>query len=79
MEARNPFVKFKKIRQNVAQCRKKLKRGDPLVSSGFVGYRKKVKNGKGEGPYALSLHWPDFTLGFSGFRSYLKSGPDRSV
>ena len=28
----------------VAQCRKKIKRGDPLVSAGFVGYVKKVKN-----------------------------------
>ena len=30
--------------KKVAQCRKKIERGDPLVSSGFVGYVKKMKN-----------------------------------
>ena len=37
---------------------KKIEKGDPLVSSGFVGYVKKVKNERG-GPFALSLHWRD--------------------
>ena len=36
---------------------KKIEMGDPLVSSGFVGYVKRLKI-KG-GPFALSLHWPD--------------------
>ena len=31
---------------------KKIERGDPLVSSGFVGYVKKVKNERGK-PFAL--------------------------
>ena len=31
------------FRKKVAQCRKKIER-DPLVSSGFVGYVKIVKN-----------------------------------
>ena len=30
-----------------AQRQKKIERGDPLVSSGFVGYVKKVKNERG--------------------------------
>ena len=34
---------IKKFSKKVAQCRKKIKRGDPLVSAGFVGYVKKVK------------------------------------
>ena len=47
-------------------CRKKIEKGDPLVSSGFVGYLKKVKDERG--PFALSLHWPD--LGLGSFRSF---------
>ena len=38
----DPCETFKKFRK-VAQCRKKIERGDPLVSSGFVGYVKKEK------------------------------------
>ena len=34
---------------------KKIERGDPLESSGFLGYVKKVKNERG--PFAVSLHW----------------------
>ena len=37
--------KFSK--KKFAQCRKKIERGDPLESSGFVGYVKKVKNERG--------------------------------
>ena len=33
--------------QKKSQCRKKIERGDSLVSSGFVGYVKKVKNERG--------------------------------
>ena len=45
-------------------------KGDPLVSSGFVGYLKKVKR---KGAFALSFHWPDLALVISGVS--LKSGP----
>ena len=37
------FGTLKNFRKKVAQCRKKSK-GGPLVSAGFVGYVKKVKN-----------------------------------
>ena len=40
------FETLKNFRKKVAQCRKKI--GDPLVSSGFVGYVKKVKNERGD-------------------------------
>ena len=32
---------FKNFQKKVAQCRKKIERGDPLAPSGFVGYVKK--------------------------------------
>ena len=41
------FETLKNFRKKVAQCRKKIERGDPLVSSGFVGYVKIVKNERG--------------------------------
>ena len=41
------FETLKNFHKKVAQCRKKIERGDPLVSSGFVGYVKKVKNERG--------------------------------
>ena len=41
------FEKFKIFEKKFAQCRKKIERGDPLESSGFVGYVKKVKNERG--------------------------------
>ena len=50
------FEKLKIFEKKFAQCRKKIERGDPLESSGFVGYVKKVKKRKG-GPFAVSLHW----------------------
>ena len=34
------FETLKNFRKNVAQCREKIERGDPLVASGFVGYVK---------------------------------------
>ena len=37
-----------KIFEKFAQCRKKIESGDPLESSGFVGYVKKVKNERGD-------------------------------
>ena len=45
---------------------KKNRKGDPFVSSGFVGY---VKNERG-GPFALSFRWPDLASVVS-----VKSGP----
>ena len=43
-------LKFSKknFKENVAQCRKKIKRGDPLASDGFVDYVKKVQNERGD-------------------------------
>ena len=38
---------YKKFSKKVAQSRKKIERGDPLVSSGFVGYVIKLKNERG--------------------------------
>ena len=37
------FEILKLFEKKFAQCRKKIERGDPLESSGFVGYVKKVK------------------------------------
>ena len=39
---------LKNFQKEVAQCRKKIEREDPLVSSGFVGYVKIVKNERGD-------------------------------
>ena len=64
----DPIETFKKNRKKVAQCRKKIERGDSLVSSGFVGYLKKVKKMKG----GLSLHRPDLVIVVSGIS--LRSG-----
>ena len=41
------FETLKNFRRKVAQCRKKNRKGDPLVLSGFVGYVKIVKNERG--------------------------------
>ena len=63
------------FRKKVAQCRKKIERGDPLVSSGFVGYVKIAKNERG-GPFALisaDRAWP-YDSSFSSF-DCKKSGP----
>ena len=47
---------------------KKNERGDPLVSSGFVGYVKKVKNGRG----TLRTKFAKTGLGLSSFISFRK-------
>ena len=56
---------------------KKIERGDPLVSSGFVGYVKKVKNERGDHFAVISADrtW----LYGSSFSSFdcKKSGPIR--
>ena len=47
---------------------KKIERGDPLVSSGFVGYVKKVKNERGDFFALISADrtWP-YGSSFSSF------------
>ena len=37
------FETSQNFSKKVAQCQKQIERDDPLVSSGFVGYVKKVK------------------------------------
>ena len=56
---------------------KKIERGDPLVSSGFVGSVKKVKNERGD-PFALISTDRTWLYG-SSFSSFDcdKSGPIR--
>ena len=56
---------------------KKIERGDPLVSSGFVGYVKKVKNERGD-PFALisADRTRSYASSFSSF-DCKKSGPIR--
>ena len=71
------FETLKNFRKEVAQCRKKIERGDPLVSSGFVGYVEKVKNERGD-PFALisaDRTWP-YGSSFSSF-DCKKSDPIR--
>ena len=62
------FFEIFSFRKKSRTVPKKIQRGDPLVSSGSVGYVKKVKNERG--PFALVLHWSDLALG-----SFSKSGP----
>ena len=56
---------------------KKIERGDPLVSSGFVGYVKKVKNERRDTFALISADrtWP-YGSSFSSF-DCKKSGPIR--
>ena len=53
---------------------KKIESGDPLVSSGFVGYVKKVKNERGD-PFALIS--ADRTWPYGSSFDCQKSGPIR--
>ena len=62
----------KKFRKNVAQCQKNRK-GDPLVSFGFVCYLKKVKNERG----TLCTKFALAGFGPSGFRSFSKKPTDQ--
>ena len=67
----------KKSRTVPKKNEKKIKRGDPLVSSGFVGYGKIVKYERGD-PFALisaDRTWP-YGSSFSSF-DCKKSGPIR--
>ena len=44
---RDAFEKLKIFEKKIRTVPKKIERGDPLESSGFVGYVKKVKNERG--------------------------------
>ena len=52
------FRDIKKFSKKNRLLPNKIERGDPLVSSGFLGYVKKGVKKEG-GPFALSLHWPN--------------------
>ena len=68
---------LKNFREKVAQCRKKIKRGDPLVSAGFVGYLEKVKNDRGDPLRSVCLG-PFAGLGaLGGFRIVSKKWTDQ--
>ena len=56
-----PFGDIKKFSKKSHSTEKKIERGDPLVSSGFVGYVKKVKNERG-------TLWTKFALAGLGLR-----------
>ena len=56
-----PFGDIEKFSKKVAQCRKKTQRGDPIVSSGFVGFLEKEKNERG-------TLWTKFALAGLGLR-----------
>ena len=42
------FEKLKIFEKKIRSAEKKIERGDPLESSSFVGYVKKVKNERGD-------------------------------
>ena len=69
------FWDLKKFRKKIRTVPKKNWKGDPLVSSGFVGYVKKVKKWKG-GPFCTNFRWPDLASYASSF-DCKKSGPIR--
>ena len=62
---------MKNFRRKVAECRKKIKRGDPLVSSGFVAYVKNKKEGTHCTKFALA------GLGLSSFASFCEKWTDQ--
>ena len=71
------FETLANFRKKSRTMPKKIERGDPLVSSGFLGYVKKVKNERGD-PFALisaDRTWP-YGSSFSSF-DCKKSGPIR--
>ena len=71
------FETLKIFRKKSRTEPEKIERGDPLVSSGFVGYVKLVKNERGD-PFALisaDRTWP-YGSSFSSF-DCKKSGPIR--
>ena len=54
-------AKYQKIRREESFQKLKIERGDPLESSGFVGYVKKVKNERGDPLQyvCIGLTWPE--------------------
>ena len=64
-----PFGDIKNFRKKVAQCRKNPK-GDPLGTSGFVGFLGKIKNERG-------TLWTKFALALGGFRIVSKKWTDQ--
>ena len=63
------FWDIKKFSEKVSHgAEKKIEKGDPLVSSGFVGYVKKVKNERG----TLCTKFPLAWLGLSSLISFCK-------
>ena len=62
------FETLKNFRKKFRTVPKKIERGDPLVSSGFVGYVKKVKNERGTFCTKFPLAW----LGLSNLISFCK-------
>ena len=48
LEGGDSFETLENFRKKFRTMPKKIERGDPLVSSGFVGYVKKVKNERGD-------------------------------
>ena len=56
--------------KKVAQCRKKIQRGDPLGTSGFVGFLEKVKKEEG-------TLWTKFALALGGFMIVSKKWTDQ--
>ena len=65
IKKRGPFETLKKFQKKLHSAEKNRK-GNPLVSSGFVGFLEKAKKNK-RGPFGLSLPWPDLASGgFSG-------------
>ena len=70
----DPLRTLKNFRKKVAQCRKKIQRGDSLVPSGFVGYLEKVKNERG----TLCTKFALAGLGaLGGFRTVSKKWTDQ--
>ena len=73
----DPFEPLKIFSKKSRTMPKKIQRGDPLGTSGFVGYVKIVKNERGD-PFALisaDRAWP-YGSSFSSF-DCKKSGPIR--
>ena len=73
----DPFETLKIFSKKTRTVPKKIQRGDPLGTSGFVGYVKIVKNERGD-PFALisaDRAWP-YGSSFSSF-DCKKSGPIR--
>ena len=74
---RDSFDTLKIFSKKSRTMPKKIQRGDPLGTSGFVGYVKKVKNERGD-PFALisaDRTWP-YGSSFSSF-DCKESGPMR--